>query len=92
MISWAQGSQSKLYLKILGILYFIKDTNLSVTPDIIESIIKSTYIFNDIILASCSWVIKASPKFNMAVVWVDIWNSQNSINTKCLINKYFNIK
>jgi len=33
--------QSKFYLKILGIPYFPKDTNLFVIPDIIEKVIKS---------------------------------------------------
>ena len=33
--------QSKFYLKILGIPYFPKDTNLLVIPDIIEKVIKS---------------------------------------------------
>ena len=58
-------SQSKSYLKILGILYFIEDTNLS---DIIKRIIKIFYIFDDIILASQPHIIKASLKFNIAVV------------------------
>ena len=40
--------QSKLYLKILGILYFLDNTNLSIMSDIIERVIKSIYIFNDI--------------------------------------------
>ena len=31
--------QSKSYLKILGILYFVEDTNLSIIPDIMEWII-----------------------------------------------------
>ena len=74
-------SQSKSYLKILGILYFIEDTNLS---DIIKRIIKIFYIFDDIILASQPHIIKASLKFNIAVVWVDIWYSQNSIKQNCL--------
>jgi len=42
-------SQFKLYLKILGILYLIEDTNLSITTHIIE---KVTYILNDIVLTS----------------------------------------
>ena len=54
--------QSKSYLKILDF------------SDIIESIIKSTHIFNDIVLASQPCVIKAFPKSNMMVIWVDIWN------------------
>jgi len=40
--------------------YFIEDTELSITPDIIKSVIKSTYIFNDIVLISYPQVIKAS--------------------------------
>ena len=32
--------QSKFYLKVFGISYFIKDTNLSISLDIVESIIK----------------------------------------------------
>ena len=84
-------SQSKSYLKILGISYFVENTNLLITPDIVESVIKSTHIFNDIVLASWPWVIKASPKSNMVVIWIDIWDSQSSMNAKCLINRSFNI-
>jgi len=40
--------QSKSYLKILNISYFVKDTNLPIILDIIESVIKSTYILNNI--------------------------------------------
>ena len=43
--------QFKSYLKILDILYPLEDTNLSVMLDIIERIIKSAHIFNDIVLA-----------------------------------------
>ena len=42
--------QSKLYLKILSILYFIEETNVSITTNVIEKVLQSTYIFNDIIL------------------------------------------
>jgi len=45
-------SQFKSYLKILDILYFLDDTNFLIMPDIIEKVIKSTYIFDDIVLAS----------------------------------------
>ena len=46
-------SQLKSYLKILDILYFVNNTILPITSDIIEKVIKSTYIFNDIVLVSC---------------------------------------
>jgi len=45
-------SQLKSYLKILDITYFIKNTNLSVTLDIIERVIKTSYIFDNTVLAS----------------------------------------
>ena len=44
--------QSKSYFNILGISYYIKDTNLSITPDIIGKIIQATHIFNNIVLVS----------------------------------------
>ena len=61
-------SQSKFYLKILDIFYLVEHTNLSITSDIIKSVIKSTYIFNNIVLASCSQVIKAFLKFNIVII------------------------
>jgi len=66
------------YLKILDIPYFIEDTNLPITSDIVERVIKTSYIFDDIILA-------------LAIVWVDIWNFQNSMKAKLLINRHFNV-
>ena len=44
--------QSKLYLKILGIFYLIEETNVSITANVIERVLQSTYIFNNIVLAS----------------------------------------
>ena len=64
--------QSKSYLKILDILYFVENTNLSLTSNIIEKVIKTTYIFNNVILASHLCVIKMSPKSGMAVIWINI--------------------
>lgn len=64
--------QSKSCLKILGIPYFVEDINLSITSDIIKSIIKRTYIFNNTVLVSCPQFIKASPKSNMVIMWINI--------------------
>jgi len=61
-------SQSKSYLKILDILYFVENTNLLLTYDIIEKVIKITHIFNNVVLASHPCVIKMFPKSNVAVV------------------------
>lgn len=83
--------QSKSYLKILGILYFIENTNVSITSDIVERVIKSMYIFNNITLASKPRVIKTLPKSDIAVIWIDIWDIQSSNKAKRLINKCFNV-
>ena len=84
-------SQSKSYLKILGILYFMENINLSIISDIIERVIQSTHIFNDIVWASHLQVIKVFPKSDIVVIWVNIWNLQNSIKVKYFINKCFNV-
>ena len=81
----------KSYLKILDIPYFLEDTNFSVISDIIERVIKSTHIFDNIALTFYPQVIKVSSKFNIAMIWVDIWNLQNGTKAKCLINRCFNL-
>ena len=40
--------QSKLYLKILSVLYFMEDTNTSINASFMENIIKTTHVFNNI--------------------------------------------
>ena len=40
--------------------------------DIIERVIKTSHIFDDIILVSQPYIIKASPKSDIAIVWIDI--------------------
>jgi len=61
-------SQSKFYLKILDISYFINNTYLSIISNIIKRVIKITYIFNNIVLTSYPQVIKISSKSNMTIV------------------------
>lgn len=57
--------QSKLYLKIISILYLIKDLNIPIISDIVEKVLQSTHIFNDIILAlKPYYIIKISSKLN----------------------------
>ena len=36
-------------------------------------------------------VIKVSPKSDMSIVWIDIWNVQSGSNAKMLINRCFNV-
>ena len=82
--------KSKSYMKIIGLLYKIKQD--IIFPDYIEGILKETHLFKDVMLASKPCVIKASPKSDMVVVWVDIWDSQSSSSAKNIINHHFNIR
>jgi len=50
--------QSKLYLKILDISYLIKSTNMPINLSVVESIIKSTHIFDNIHIVLKPYIIK----------------------------------
>ena len=67
--------QSKSYLKIIGIPYLIKNSNVPISSDSVKMIIKSNHLFNNLLLASKPLAIKALPKSNMAIVWIDIWDA-----------------
>jgi len=58
--------QLKSYLKIM------EYTNTPLSLDVVESIIKSNYIFNNIAIVSRPRVIKVSPRLDMAIIWLDI--------------------
>ena len=62
-----------------------------ITPDIIEGTLKESHLFEDIMLVSKLCIIKASPKSDMVVIWVDIWNSQSGSSAKNIINQCFNV-
>ena len=61
-------SQSKLYLKIINIPYLLETTNTLILANVVKSIIKSNYIFNNIVIASRLYIIKVSPKSDMAII------------------------
>ena len=63
--------QSKSYLKIIGFLYLEKNTNVPTNLDFVETIIKLSHIFNDLLLASKPRIIKALPKSDIAIVWIE---------------------
>ena len=67
-------SQSKFYFKIIGIPYLQENTNTPIMSSVIKDIIKKNHIFNNVILAFRSCIIKISPRLNMAIIWVNIWN------------------
>ena len=85
-------SQSKSYLKIIGILFFPHgNAQDRLTSSEVELILKQNQIFNTITLASRPRVTKISPKFDMAIIWIDIWDAQSGSNAKMLINRCFNV-
>ena len=58
--------QSKSYFKILDILYFVEDNNLSITLNVIKRVLQYTYIFNNVILAFCQvWFILGVKVYKM---------------------------
>jgi len=83
--------QLKYFLKIIGIPYISESSNSCITSEEIEKIIKNNHIFNNIVLALKPQVIKVSPKSDMSIVWIDIWNVQSGVKAKSLINRKFNI-
>ena len=89
-ISWLP--QSKLYLKIISLPYLIENTNILVTLEVVEKIFKSNHIFKNILIASHLRIIKVLSKSDIAIIWLDIWNSQNGTNAKGLTNRYFNVE
>ena len=52
----------------------------------IKKILKNNHIFNNIVLAFRPRIIKVSPKSDMAIIWIDIWDTQNSFKAKSIIN------
>ena len=84
--------KSKSYLKIIDILYYSHaNSQEKLTSNDIETILKQNHIFDNISLASKPRVIKVSLKSDMAIVWLDIWDTQSGYNAKMLINRYFNV-
>ena len=67
-------SQLKFYLKIIGIFYFLENTNILITSNFVDSVIKYNYIFNNLLLISKPQVIKALSKSDIAIIWVNIWD------------------
>ena len=85
--------KSKLYLKIIGIPYFPHpNSQVKLTLSDVKTILKQNHIFDNIALASKPRVIKVSPKSDMAIIWIDIWDIQSGQNTKLLINRCFNME
>jgi len=81
--------KSKSYLKIIGLPH--NTENGVLTPEVVKGVLKDSHLFENIVLASKPQVIKASPKSDMAVVQVDLWDSQSGSLAKNIINHCFNV-
>ena len=60
--------QLKLYLKIIGILYLLENTNIPIMADVVETIIRSNHIFNNVMVASRLRIIKSLLKLDIIIV------------------------
>jgi len=85
-VSLVRLPQSKSYLKIVDIPFISEKTNSYITSGEIEDVLKNNHIFNNIVLASKPCVIKVSPKSDMAIIWINIWDTQIGQNAKTIIN------
>ena len=84
--------KSKSYLKIIGIPFYPHlNSQEKLTSSDVKTILKQNHIFDNISLASKPRIIKVSPKSDMAIVWIDIWDVQSGQNAKLLINRCFNV-
>jgi len=59
-------------LKIIDIPYLLENTNIPIVADIVKTIIRNNYIFNNIAVASKPRIIKILPKLDMVIIWLDI--------------------
>ena len=69
----------------------MENTNTLLFTDIAETIIKNNHIFNNIAITSRPRIIKVSPRLDIAIIWLDIWDIQSSSRVKGLINRCFNV-
>lgn len=70
----------------------MNNTNLPITPNIVVSVLKEIHIFNNVALTSKLCIIKTSNNLDLAVIQINIWDSQNSSKTKFIINCCFNVE
>jgi len=76
--------KSKSYMKIIRLP--LNSELGTITPDFIKNVLKEIHLFKDATLTSKPCVIKASPKSDKVVIWVDIWDSQSGSVAKNIIN------
>jgi len=60
-------------------------------PKLVKDIIKQNQISDNVVLVLKLYIIKISPKLDMTIVWLDIWDVQSRSKAKSLINRCFNV-
>ena len=72
-----QLPQLKSYLKIIGIPYYLNGKSQEhLNSSDVEATLKQNQIFDNIKLVSRPRIIKVSPKSDMSIIWIDIWDIQ----------------
>ena len=66
--------------------------NTPLSLNVVEIIIKSNHIFNNIAIVLRPKVIKVLPRLDIDIIWLDNWNMQSNSKEKGLINRYFNVR
>jgi len=51
---------------------YVKNTNMTINSRVIEIILKNNHIFNNISITLKSYIIKALPKLDIVIVWLNI--------------------
>ena len=63
----------------------MENTNTPISSYVVKTIIKNNHIFNNIAIVTKPCIIKVSPKSNMAIIWLDIWDVQSGSKAKGLM-------
>ena len=66
--------------------------NTPLSLNVVEIIIKSNHIFNNIAIVLRPKVIKVLPRLDIGIIWLDNWDMQSNSKEKGLINIYFNVR
>jgi len=67
------------------------NSNKEISKSTPVTVLQQNHIFDNITLALKPRVIKVSPKSDMAIVWINIWDVQSGQKAKMLINRCFNV-
>ena len=70
----------------------MKNMNTPLSLNVVEIIIKSNHIFNNIAIVLRPKVIKVLPRLDIGIIWLDNWDMQSNSKEKGLINRYFNVR